>query len=557
MTSNRGAGAFLALPALVVLFPFEPLAPALTFVGTELSWLEAAAGVALLILLWTSRHRTELLRAPPLPLVLLGTFVAVNALSAVLADEHPTLARRFVLRMVAAWVFAVVVALAPTEARRRSLRALVATASLVAILAVLEGLGVRSLDPFLDLFRERPFLAGGARRATAASWNPNLTAAFLSSGLVACVALVLDLRLGRKQPWGLAWAIPLLATGLLFTYSRGAFVATAVALATLAVALTLCAPTRAFGRVPAMALGGLLGVTLVFAATRPSLWLRVTVESAGLRYGAQYTLPVGHLTVRPGAPVTVTASVLNTGDVAWTPERFGITARWYDLDRKTEADGSIDRVARSVPPGQRLDVTLPLVTPDREGRHVLILDLFERSRGLFSTYGVPPAVLPVSVASGGTPAAFVFDPPADVWRRGRFELWRIAALLWRDHPLWGVGPDNYRWLHSARGGWLVNGDFSRSADSTYLEIASTTGTFGLIAYLATLASAGRSAWRGLRAMSSPSVAALGMLVAMTVHGSVEYVLRFTGHYLFFGLVIGLACGVGDGAALTDKEAAES
>ena len=105
MTSNRGAGAFLTLPALVVLLPFEPLAPALTFVGTELSWLEAAAGVALLILLWTSRHRTELLRAPPLPLVLLGTFVAVNALSAVLADEHPTLARRFVLRMVAAWVW--------------------------------------------------------------------------------------------------------------------------------------------------------------------------------------------------------------------------------------------------------------------------------------------------------------------------------------------------------------------------------------------------------------------------------------------------------------------
>lgn len=537
-----------ALPALIVLLPFEPLSPLVTFLGNELSLLDLATAIVLPTLLWASRHRTDLWRRPPPPLVLLGVFVAVNAVSAALTESHPTLARRFVLRMAASWLFAIVAAVLPDDARRRGLMALVATTTLVAALSTLEGLGLRSLDPFLGLFRERPFLAGGVRRATAGSWNPNLAAAFMSSGLLACVALALD----RTRSHAFAFAVPLLAAGLLFTYSRGAFVATVVALAALAVTLALREPAGGLARVPARAMGALLGVTLVFAATRPSLWLRVTVESAGLRYGAQYKLPVGHLSVRPGHAIAATVSVLNTGDVAWTADRFGIAARWYDPAGRTESEGPIARVAGSVPPGQRLEVALPLVAPDREGRHVLILDLFERSRGLFSTYGVPPALLPVSVAREGTPTPFAFDPPADVWRRGRFELWRIAALLWRDHPLLGVGPDNYRWLHAVRGGWLVVGDFTRSADNTYLEIAANTGTLGLIAYLATLAAAGRSAWRGLGATSVPSVAALAMLAAMVVHGSVEYLLRFSGHSLLFGLVVGLACGVGDGPVAVEE-----
>jgi hypothetical protein len=338
------------------------------------------------------------------------------------------------------------------------------------------------------------------------------------------------------QPRRLALLSPLLTAGLLFTYSRGAFLATLVALVVLALAL------RALGsaRVPTAALAMLAGATAIFAVTRPSFWLRVTVESAGLGYGAQYTLAVSHLVARPGEALEAKASILNTGDAVWTAERFGIAARWYDPEGRREAEGPVIRVPRSVPPGARLEVEVPLTAPNAEGRHVLILDLFERSRGLFSAYGVPPAVLPVSVSLAGTSPPYAFEPRAEVWRRGRFELWRIAALIWREHPLLGAGPDNYRWLHAMRGGWLVTGDFTRSADSTYLEIAANTGTLGLLTYLTTLLAAGRCAWRRLLPISAPPVAALGMLVAMTVHGMVEYVLRFSGHFLLFGLVVGLA-----------------
>lgn len=541
---GRGLVGGLALPALIVLLPFEPLSPRVTCLGAELSLLELAAALVLATLLGEVWKGKERLSPLPAPLVLLGLFVVVNALSAALAEAHPTLARRFVLKVAAAWLLAAIVAVLPEETRRRSLVALVATTSLVAVLSILEGLGLRSLDPFLGLFRERPFLAGGVRRATAGSWNPNQAAAFMSSGLLAAVALALD----RERERALALVTALLATGLLFTYSRGAFVATVVALASLALALARRGISRGLARVPATTVGVLLGATLVFAATRPSLWLRVTVESAGLRYGARYVLPVGHLSVRPGAEVAAAVSVLNTGNVAWTAQRFGIAARWYDLEERAESEGPMARVARTIPPGERLETVLPVVAPDREGRYALVLDVFERGRGLFSTYGTPPAVLPVSVSREGSPPPFTFDPPADVWRRGRFELWRIAALLWRDHPLLGVGPDNYRWLHAARGGWLVVGDFTRSADSTYLEIAATTGTLGLIAYLATLAAAGRRAWRGLQVSCVPSAAAFGILVAMAVHGSVEYLLRFSGHSLLFGLVVGLACGVREDSA---------
>ena len=62
--------------------------------------------------------------------------------------------------------------------------------------------------------------------------------------------------------------------------------------------------------------------------------------------------------------------------------------------------------------------------------------------------GEPPA-RPAPEPSGADVA------PAVGWQPGRWELWRLALGMWRERPLTGVGPDNFRWLYGPRAGHAV------------------------------------------------------------------------------------------------------
>jgi O-antigen ligase len=130
------------------------------------------------------------------------------------------------------------------------------------------------------------------------------------------------------------------------------------------------------------------------------------------------------------------------------------------------------------------------------------------------------------------------------WRPGRGELWRIALSMWRSHPLLGVGPDNFRWLYGRQAGepfW----DTRVFANNTLLEAAATTGSLGLAALALTLAAALFTSYRGFeRAPDAERLALLGLTVAVLAHGLVDYTLAFTGHYLFFGFLIGSVAGRG-------------
>src|SRR5262245_33239199 len=139
----------------MLLLPFEPRPPVLESAGLKITLLELAAAVAFAVLAWCGRSRLrELARRPPLPLALLTAYAGVHVLSAVLAPENAHSALKFSLRTLAMAGFAWTVAASPANARRRALQALTASAAAVAVLAILEGLGVRPLDPFLSRFRE-------------------------------------------------------------------------------------------------------------------------------------------------------------------------------------------------------------------------------------------------------------------------------------------------------------------------------------------------------------------------------------------------------------------
>lgn len=547
-----------ASPALLVLalLPFEPRRPRVSFLGLEFTLLEMAVGLALLALLLSGRNRlVEALRHPPAPVAALAAFAAAHLLSAVWATAHRDLAVKFALRMVASAVFAFAVSLAPAEARRRGLLALVVGATAVAVLAVLEWYPVRGLRPFLGLFRESWVVVGSTRRVTAGSEYPNLAAVFLVYGLVAAAALVPDPRRGLESAGGSPLGgraafllFPILSLGLVLTYSRGALVAAAIGLLTMAFARR-----RGAGLVvPATAMA-VLAATLVGASWfEPALRIRLSSPGTEGWYSARYELPETSLHLGPGQRRPVVVRVVNTGRDTWTTaQSFSLGHRWRQVhDGRDVAEDFGIPLARDVSPGGSAVVTVDIEAPSVAGRYALTFDVVQGHLGWLSGLGSPAGTLEVDVGTSLQPSAAAparHDPPRvePAWRPGRKELARLALAMWTSHPLLGVGSDNFRWLHGAFAG-RSDSDPRTFSNNTLLEVASTTGGLGLFAFLATMACALVSAYRSATSPAVPSaarslgIAVLGLLVAVAVHGLADYVLAFTGQYAAFAFLIGVA-----------------
>jgi O-antigen ligase len=517
-----------ALAALLMLSPFEPRAPLVRVAGMGLTVLELAAAATAAVLLLAGRDRLgALLRRPALPLACLGAYAAAHVLSALCAPGPRDAPLRFALRMSAMAAVAAAIALAPPEAVRRGLRALGLIACLVAVLAVAEVAGL-PLDAWLDRFRDTAAVVGAQRRATAGSAHPNLAGAFLAYGLVAGTAVIS----GRARALrGVVPLAALLTLGLLATYSRGALLAAACGL------LALALRTR---RAAAWAALAVLVVGGAAALLAPAVRLRAGGEGTVSWYAVRCRPDDERLVLRPGEQREVTITVENTGRMPWQAGRgFMAAYKLRNLDRGTEAgEGFGPWLDEDVAPGATRRLSLPLQAPRTPGRYVLAWDMVHVHAGWFSQHGSPPAWVRLDVSPDGAPLrdddftpphTLVMAPPP-----GRPELWDAALTLWRQRPLLGVGPDNFRRLY---GGVLgdASADPRTYANNTLLEALATTGLLGAAAlvatFLALLASAARS-----RAPESAALLALGTVLA--VHGLVDYVLAFNGHALVLAFVVG-------------------
>ena len=524
----------MALAALGLVLPFEPLRPVLVWFDLRFTLLELAAAAAIVVVL-ASCWREARPGIGRKPLAFLAAFAAANLLSAAFAPNDTWLSAKFALRTVAAAAFAVAVALAPPRARRAALTAFAISCAAVALLAVGEGMGFAALDPLLALFRERGFSAGDVPRASGASSGPNQAAAFLAAGLVAGVA-----QLTGRTRYAFA---ALLGLGLLFTYSRGGLASAALGL------LVLAWAWREQRRAVLACAGVLALLTLGFTA-RTRFRERLAAEVVERAYHADYRPADAALRLSVGEARTVAIELTNAGPRAWRPsERATLHAFLYDWPAREPLAVWRHVLATPVSAGGVVPVSLAIQAPARPGAYVLVWDLFTLPSGFLSASGVPPALVPVGV-DAEPPRAVTL--PERTWRRGRLELWRLALAMWRDHPLLGVGPDNFRRLHPAYGGWLGAGNFPMSAHNQLLETAATTGTLGLLALLGTIAFSGRAALAARRGpYTGPASVVLALLAAFLVQAQVDALLEFTGHYLLFAFVVGAA------AALPDRTLGES
>ena len=146
---------------------------------------------------------------------------------------------------------------------------------------------------------------------------------------------------------------------------------------------------------------------------------------------------------------------------------------------------------------------------------------------------------PVRVLVGEEEGFSELPLPADVrerlareaWRPGRWELWGLAITLFKDNPILGIGPDNFRWSYGPAAG-RSTWDSRTFSNSLYLETLATTGLVGTVIFFFLVA----SALRGLRRVAVSSADSPVVLVALVVssslagfliHGVFDYLLEPT------------------------------
>ena len=133
----------------------------------------------------------------------------------------------------------------------------------------------------------------------------------------------------------------------------------------------------------------------------------------------------------------------------------------------------------------------------------------------------------------------------------RVSLWRAALNMAADHPLLGVGLDNF--LYAYRGRYILDAAWQEPnlnhPHNIVLDFATRLGLLGLLAGAWLLFEAARALWTAMRRMASgragapwlPVAAGLaGALAAMLAHGLVDHSFFLVDLAFVFFLILGVA-----------------
>jgi putative inorganic carbon (hco3(-)) transporter len=125
----------------------------------------------------------------------------------------------------------------------------------------------------------------------------------------------------------------------------------------------------------------------------------------------------------------------------------------------------------------------------------------------------------------------------------RLEFWAVAWDMFRDHPLLGVGPDNFRWRFAGYSGVPAD-NLGIHAHNQYLEALADTGLLGFLSLGWLLISLVRVAVDGLRTSRSAAdwawrAAILASLSAWLLHALLDDFERFWPASVAFWLLAGL------------------
>jgi hypothetical protein len=552
---------FAALVAVVVVAPFEWTLFTLPGPITVTS-VEAVMGVALTVYALSVGRagRSALPAISPLLTLTLAIFLGVLALAALATRFEQGNALRFVARITAATVLCALAMRAIDDGRRARQIAgvVVGTATVVAAIAVLEAMQWQVVLNALTTFRPGFHVVAGQLRATSTLFYPTIASMYLEVGFVLGLWLLLTTQ-SVKRIVSFA-ALVVIGGGISATFTRAGLFAMLVAIAIVAMVRVdartglRMASDRSSRRVLSALTLALIGVVLL-AHSPELLAARMTTEGSDAWYGAHYEVPAT-LEMTTSGVLQVPVAVTNSGRLAWdstVEPAFALSYHWLrDSDplrgEVVEFEGQRTPFVSRVRPGDRIQLSADVIAPREPGTYTLAWDVVHETRAWLSTEGVAMGnVQPTVVHSR------MARLPAATIRPSRPALWSAALALAGDHPLLGIGPDNYRLAYGQYLG-TQQWDSRVHANSMYFEVLTGAGVLGLMSFLGLLSALAFTLWDRARAAAPEQQvagsAAMALFVVIAGHGLVDSFLSFTTTYVMFAVAVGwaLSPGLQEGAS---------
>lgn len=133
----------------------------------------------------------------------------------------------------------------------------------------------------------------------------------------------------------------------------------------------------------------------------------------------------------------------------------------------------------------------------------------------------------------------------------RVNLWRSAVNMFADHPLFGVGLDNF--LYEYRGRYIFDAAWQEPdlnhPHNIVLDFATRLGIMGLLAGAWMIWEAGRGLFRAIRSTDGEWLPVAtgfgGALAAVLAHGLVDHSLFLIDLAFFFFLLLGVSIWLSD------------
>ena len=535
-----------ALPASVMLVaavsPFERAVPGSIF-GLTVTTVEAALVMALAIgaFAWLKEPAAFTWRtaiAWPLAAIVIIAFISAFA-----APEFRGNAVRVAARLaVAAALFTLVANVARIDRVAMQIAgALLAAAAVVGVIAVLELAQVPWVLSALTTFRPGFHVVGGQLRATSTLFYPTITSMFLE------VAFALGLMWIATSRLAFAGLV-LAGAGVIANFTRSGLITMTLSLVIYG-GVMFWRGRKWNGTHTRLALLAVILVGLVLMSRSPQMLMaRMSVEGSEDWYGAAYDVP-RRLTLRPDSFNDIDVTLTNQGRIAWqssaTPP-FALSYHFLNADTEDVVifDGLRTPFAQPIEPGGEVAMKARVRAPGYPGTYLLIWDVVQEHRTWLSLEGVFPGRTVVSVEGTpvGAPLPSQGRMPSSVMRMPRSVLWPTALTIAREHPVLGIGPDNFRHTYGRHLG-LAAWDTRVHANNSYIEVLAGMGVVGALALAWLLIAAVRSGTRALIGAGDArlpiAAAAFAACAAIAVHALVDSFLTFTPTYTVFAVAGGL------------------
>jgi glucose/arabinose dehydrogenase len=194
---------------------------------------------------------------------------------------------------------------------------------------------------------------------------------------------------------------------------------------------------------------------------------------ARVPYGAIYQ--ASGFSTTTGTTLTVPVTLTNTGSLTWDGNSlYRLAYHWYQGSTLVTWEGVRTTLPSTVPPGGSITIQAPVNAPAGVGAYTLKWDLLRQTVAWFSTQGVTPMAVPVTVTPapppyGATYQASSFNISAGATLTVPVTLTNTGSLTWDANSAYRLA---YHWYQGAS---LVTWDGLRTAlPSTVLSGGSLT-----------------------------------------------------------------------------------